>query len=304
MEFKDYYRTLGVEKDATDEDIKRAFRKLARQYHPDVNPNDKAAETRFKEINEAHEVLADPASRRKYDELGADWRRFADQPPPGRPGAGFRTMTRDDAEALFGGGGFSDFFQAFFTDGGQPARGRRSARRGHDLEAEVELTLEEAFAGTTRRLRVPRSSGDASVEVRVPAGVADGARVRAAGEGASGRGGAESGDLLLRVRVRPHQRFERRGADLHTRVAVPITTAVLGGEVPVPTLSGSTLRLRIPEMTRAGRVFRLRGHGMPSPGRPAERGDLYATVDIDIPAALSADARRHYEALRALGESS
>ncbi len=181
------------------------------------------------------------------------------------------------------------------------ARRSRSARarRGQDVETLADLTLEEAFTGTTRRVTLSRGGKDQTVEVRIPAGIKDGARIRAAGEGGHSTGGA-AGDLFLSVRVLPHPRFERRGQDLHTRAGVPVTTAVLGGEVTVPALSGSTLRLKIPEMTGAGRVFRLRGHGMPAVGKPAERGDLYVTVDIEIPSRLSPEERRHYEALQAL----
>ena len=328
MEFKDYYATLGVDKNTSDAEIKRAFRKLARKYHPDLNPGDKAAEAKFKEINEANEVLGDPDKRKKYDELGANWRMYEQAQRDGggypgysggpggwsvnfgggsRGGASYRTMTPEEMQELFGTDDpFSDFFHTFFggaSFGGadQAASGRTRTtrpRRGHDLESAIDLTLEEAFAGTTRRLLMSRDGKERTVDVRIPAGVKDGARVRAAGEGATGGSGGPSGDLFLTVRIRPHARFERRGQDLYTHVPVPVTTAVLGGEVNVPTLAGSTLRLKIPELTANNRVFRLRGHGMPAVGKPDERGDLYATVDVQLPSSLSEDDRRHYEALR------
>ena len=324
MEFKDYYATLGVDKNTSDAEIKRAFRKLARKYHPDLNPGDKAAEARFKEINEANEVLSDPDKRKKYDELGSNWRMYEqaqrDGGYPGGPGgwsvnfgggpgggASYRTMTPEEMQELFGTDDpFSDFFHTFFGGqsfggagraGGGRARATRP-RRGQDLESAIDLTLEEAFSGTTRRLVMSRDGKERTVDVRIPAGIKDGARVRAAGEGATGTSGGASGDLFLTVRLRPHARFERRGQDLHTRVPVPVTTAVLGGEVSVPTLAGSSLRLKIPELTANNRVFRLRGHGMPTVGKPDERGDLYATVDVQLPSSLSEDERRHYEALR------
>jgi DnaJ-class molecular chaperone len=320
MEFKDYYATLGLTKNATDAEIKRAYRKLARQHHPDLNPGDKKAEARFKEINEANEVLGDPEKRRKYDELGANWRAYEQAQPgagaqarSGWDGGGFtpggtryRTMTPEEMEEMFGGGDpFSDFFHTFF--GGQPtASGRARERasrpsRGHDLEQVVDLTLDEAFSGTTRRVVLARDGKERTIDVRIPAGVQDGARVRAAGEGASGARGGQAGDLYLHVRVLPHARFERRGHDLHLRLGVPVTTAVLGGELSVPTLT-APVRLKVPPHTAQGRVFRLRGHGMPIVGRQDERGDLYATVDISIPARVSDEERRHYEALRALAE--
>jgi DnaJ-class molecular chaperone len=324
--FKDYYATLGVPKTASEAEIKRAYRKLARKFHPDLNPGDKTAEARFKEINEANEVLGDPESRRKYDELGANWRQYeqAQREGGGAPfgagnpfaggfgggaggpgGATYRTMTPEEMQELFGGDDpFSDFFHTFF--GGAAAdprtRGRaRRATRGSDVDHSIELTLEEAFSGATRRLVMTRPDGsERTIDVKIPAGVKEGARVRAAGEGQAAPPGGTAGDLYLTVHLRPHPRFERRGQDLHTRVSVPLTTAVLGGEVPAPTLSGSTLRLKIPELTASGRVFRLRGHGMPSVGKPDERGDLYAVVDIEMPSTLSDEERRHYEALKAL----
>jgi DnaJ-class molecular chaperone len=317
VEFRDYYATLGVPKNASDADIKKAYRKLARKFHPDLNPGDKAAEARFKEINEAHEVLSDADKRRKYDELGANWRAYeqaerAGGAPEGWAGfqgtpggrTTYRTMTPEEMEQLFGTADpFSDFFHTFF--GGARQTGRASARaarprRGEDFESGLDLTLEDAFSGTTRRLAMKRDGMERTVDVRIPAGVKDGARVRVAGEGGAVQG-APSGDLYLVVRLLPHPRFERRGQDLHVKVPVPLTVAVLGGEVSVPTLAGTALRLRIPELTPAGRVFRLRGHGMPAVGKPAERGDLYATVEIEMPAQLTPEERRHYEALRDLG---
>ncbi len=326
MEFKDYYATLGVAKDASEADIKRAYRKLARQYHPDLNPGDKSAEARFKAVNEANEVLGDPDKRRKYDELGANWRAYDHAPPPGQgaggwtppfsgaPG-GYRTMTPEEMEELFGGQGgqdpFSDFFHTFFGGATQGRRtGGRAGRtprggRGMDVEHPIDLTLEEAFTGTSRRLVTTRDGKERAVEVRIPAGVKDGARVRAAGEGAAAPRGGRAGDLYLTVRILPHPRFERRGLVLHVSLDIPVTTAILGGEVDVPTLGGSSVRLRVPPLTDHGRLFRLKGHGMPAVGKPDERGDLYGRVAIRIPSHLTDEERRHYEALRALaGERS
>jgi DnaJ-class molecular chaperone len=317
VQFKDYYKALGVKKKATEDEIKRAYRKLARKHHPDLNPGDKAAEAKFKEINEANEVLGDPESRRKYDELGANWRDYESGGGPAADPSGWashfsggprgrrsRTMTPEEMRAHFGGEDpFSDFFHAFFggAGGGRPGAPPRPTR-GRDLEQHVELTLEEAFAGTTRRVAISSNGQSRTVEVRIPAGVKNAARVRASGEGLPSSTGGGSGDLYLAVRVRPHAEFERRGHDLHTRVPVPLTTLVLGGEVSVPKLGGGTLRLKVPELTPAGRVFRLRGHGMPIIGKNKERGDMYASVEIQLPEKLSDDQRKHYEALKTLEE--
>jgi DnaJ-class molecular chaperone len=324
MEFKDYYSTLGVAKTATEKEIKQAFRKLARKHHPDVNPGDKGAETKFKEINEAYEVLGDPDKRRKYDELGANWRQYeqagAGGPGGGAgpsgwnvqystgPGGGFRTMTPEEMREMFGDADpFSDFFHTFFggSMGEEPGRRERTARRrmarqGRDFEHEIDLALEDAYRGVTRRLSMQQDGQSRTVDVRIPPGVGDGSRVRVSGEGEAGTGGAPSGDLYLRIRLAPHPRFERKGKDLHVRVAVPLTTAVLGGEVDVATLDGKSLRLKIPATTPNGRVLRLKGHGMPAVGQPDVHGDLYATVDVQIPRDLTSEQRAHFEALREL----
>jgi curved DNA-binding protein len=317
MEFRDYYQTLGLAKTASAKEIKQAYRKLARKFHPDVNPGDKAAESKFKEINEAYEVLGDPEKRKKYDELGANWRQYeqAGQAPGGDvpwgagapAGAGFHTINEDELRDMLGGENpFSDFFQAFFG-GGTRAGGRRAraarttrSRAGRDIEEEIELSLEEAMRGAMRRLSIKQEGHTRTVDVRIPAGVSDGARVRVPGEGEHGASGGRAGDLYLRVRLRADARFERRGLDLHTQVSIPLTTAVLGGEAEVPTVGDRPLRLKVPPTTQNGQVFRLKGHGMPAVGKPGERGDLYATVSVTLPRQLTPEQRRHYEELAKL----
>jgi curved DNA-binding protein len=323
MEFRDYYQTLGVAKTASDKEIKQAYRKLARKFHPDVNPGDKAAESRFKEINEAYEVLGDADKRKKYDELGANWRYYEQAQQSGQAspfggawsdggagaggGGGYRTINEEELRDLFGGENpFSDFFNAFFGGGGRQEAGRRPrgrtsrTRAGRDVEEEIELTLEEAMRGTTRRLQIKQEGHTRTVDVRIPVGVGDASRVRVAGEGEQATGGARAGDLYLRIRIRPDARFERRGRDLHTSVMVPVTTAVLGGEAEVPTVGDRPLRLKIPPTTQNGQVFRLKGQGMPAVGKAAERGDLYATVTVSMPRQLTDEQRGHYEALAKL----
>jgi DnaJ-class molecular chaperone len=326
MDFKDYYATLGVAKTASEKEIKQAFRKLARKYHPDVNPGDKAAEARFKEINEANEVLGDPEKRKKYDELGANWRMYEQAQQSGRAGGanpfaqwgyspggggGFRTMTEEEVSEMFGGGDspFSDFFKTFFGGGdpGAERRGRTRAPRsakGRDVEHEIELDLEDALRGTVQRLGISHNGEHRNVEVRIPAGVTDGSRVRVSGEGERGSGSGASGDLYLRVRLRPHPKFDRKGRDLYTKVKVPVTTAVLGGEVDVETLAGKSLRLKIPAATQNGQTFRLRAHGLPTTSKDGQAGDLYATVDVALPQSITPEERRHYEALAALEKKS
>ena len=332
VEFKDYYATLGVAKGASDKELKQAYRKLARKHHPDVNPGDKSAESKFKEINEAYEVLGDPQKRKKYDELGANWRMYEQAERAGTPGAGspfgtggwtdfggggggqtYRTMTPEEMRNLFGDEDpFSDFFRTFFgggdvrEPGGRGARaGARTsrARQGHDVEQTIDLSLEDAYKGAMRRLSIHHDGHARTVDVRIPAGVGEGSRVRVAGEGGLGSAGAASGDLYLRVHIAPDSRFERKGQDLYVTVRVLVTTAVLGGEAEVPNLGGKPIRLRIPPRTQSGQIFRLKGHGMPVVGKPGQFGDLYATVELEVPRHLSAEELAHYEALEKLARS-
>src|SRR5919198_315074 len=302
MDFKDYYSTLGVAKTASDKEIKQAYRKLARKHHPDVNPGDKAAEAKFKEINEAYEVLGDPAKRKKYDELGANWRMYEQAAAQGGPGgaAGFDPSQFGGWNVHFGEGGGGG------ADRGRRARGGRgrTARAGRDVEHELELGLEDAYHGATRRLTLKHDGHSRTVDVRIPPGVGEGSRVRVAGEGEPGTGGAQSGDLYLRIHLTPHPQFERKGRDLHTHVSVPLTTAVLGGETDVKTLSGKPLRLKIPPTTQNGQVFRLKGHGMPPVGKTGEQGDLYATVDVQLPRELTPEQKKHFEELAKLEKGS
>ena len=310
MEFKDYYATLGVSKSASEKEIKQAFRKLARKYHPDVNPGDKSAETKFKEINEAYEVVGDLEKRKKYDELGSNWKMYEQSQQAGSGGQGsYRTMTPEEMQDLFGNEDpFSDFFHAFFSGGEPHVRGRAGragtrtprARQGRDVEHALDLSLEDAYRGATRRLSLQHDGGARTVDVRIPAGVGEGSRVRVSGEGEQGAGGGSSGDLYLRVHLTPDSRFERKGQDLYARVRVPVTTAVLGGEAEVPNLGGRPIRLRIPPGTQNGQIFRLKGKGMPLVGKPGEFGDLYATVEAELPRQLTPEERTHYEALAKL----
>jgi curved DNA-binding protein len=312
MEYKDYYKILGVSRDASEKEIKRAYRRLARQYHPDRNPGDKSAEERFKEVNEAHEVLANPDKRSKYDRLGAQWQqwqRMGRDPSDFDFGQWFsggqgRTHTEyADLEDLLGGAGpFSDFFQSIFGGmGGQP-RGRRGqprprTRRGQDYEQPVEITLEEAYHGTRRVLEVD----DHRLEVKIPPGVKTGSKVRMAGKGGPGLGGGPPGDIFLKVKVLPHKVFERKGSRLSCRVPVGLYTALLGGEVVVPTLAG-TVRLKIPPETQAGRSFRLRGKGMPDLRNPEQHGDLVAKVEVVLPVELSEREQELFRDLARLRE--
>jgi curved DNA-binding protein len=315
MEFQDYYAVLGVPKDATEKQIRTAYRKLARQHHPDVNPGNQEAEDRFKQINEAYEVLSDPDKRKKYDEVGSRWREYEqwqrtqgaaggarpfDWEGFGAQGPGgvryeYRTVDGEDLRDMFGDESpFSDFFESMFggARGAPPGRGGRGTRQprprpGADLEQPVEVSLADAYRGTTLQLELRADGKTRRLEVRIPAGVRTGSRVRVAGQGGPGQGGAPSGDIYLVVTVAPDPRFERRGDDLHTEVRAPLESLLLGGEARVPTPDGRTLALSIPPGTQDGRVFRLRGQGMPRLGAANVRGDLHAAVHAQLPERLT-----------------
>jgi len=319
MAKKDYYAILGVKRGASDKEIRQAYRRLARKYHPDVNAGDKAAEGKFKEINAAYEVLSDAKKRRKYDLYGDQWQ-YADQFEQARRQGGPR-WSWSGRGVPFGGLDLDGFGDLGDLLGGLFKGTRTRSGRGEDVQHMAEVTLAEAYQGTTRVLNMqaeePCSTCGGSgrlvgavchvcqgsgvsmrsrrLEVKIPPGVSDGSRVRVAGEGRPGRGGAR-GDLYLVISVRPHERFSRRGDDLHTEVEVPLLDAVLGGEVTVPTLKGKAM-LKIPPLTQNGRVFRLAGLGMSHLGSSA-KGDLYAKVEVILPAELSPEERELFEKLK------
>lgn len=311
VQYKDYYQTLGVTKSASQDDVRKAFRKLARQYHPDVAKDKKAAESKFKEINEAYEVLGDAEKRKQYDELGPDWQNRMRRAPggggaPGGMGGGFNT-------GEFGGTGFSDFFEQFFGGraSGKPGRGRGAgghgffggeepAARGGDIEADLLVTLEEALHGTKKKISFRRqdTSKVETYEVKIPKGVREGQKIRLAGQGATGSSKELSGDLYLRVRFAQHPDYRVEGDDLIHELEMPAWQAVLGTEVQVPTPDGS-VRLKIAPGTQAGQKLRLRGRGMPIGAE--KRGDFYVQVEIALPKEISDEARVHWEALAKLG---
>jgi curved DNA-binding protein len=288
----DYYATLGISQNAGQDEIKKAFRKLARQYHPDVNKDDPEAEAKFKAINEAHEVLTDPEKRALYDRYGVNWRQVAN-------GQGQTYTQTVDPEAFRNFNDiFADLFGASFG-GHYPGGGRGPAFAGQDVEYTVELTLDEALHGTTRTLRW---DGGRTVEARIPPGVRDGSRVRLQGQGEPGYNGGPAGDLYLVVQMQPDARFERQGDDLKVTLPVDLYTALLGGSVSVTGLD-KTVNLNIPEGTANGRVFRLKGMGMPNLKNPSQRGNLLVRVEVQLPEKLSGKEKALFRQLRELRET-
>jgi curved DNA-binding protein len=291
----DYYKILGVDKNADEKEIKKAYRKLARQYHPDMNPGDANSEKKFKEINEAYEVLSDADKRAKYDQFGPNFQQW--QRTGGQPGAGgfnWGDFTGGSYQYDQSGPDFSDFFSSIFG-GGRTRDTYKQPIRGRDLEQPIEITLEEAFKGTERVL----NRGGKKRTIRIPPGARDGTRVRVAGEGEPGYAGGTQGDLYLIVTVKPHPSFERQEDDLYTDLKVNLYTAVLGGEVYVPTLAGD-VKLRVPAGTQSGKAIRIAGRGMPRLRQPDEKGDLYARVLIQVPTNLTADERLLFEQLASM----
>ena len=303
MAKRDFYEVLGVSRSASAKEIRQAFRKLARKHHPDVS-KDKGAEAKFKEVNEAYEVLSDPENRKKYDQYGDDWK-HADKIAAAQAAGGFGGNGgwppgggRAGGEDPFAGFDLGDLFG---QQGGRGGRGRRAqafSMPGQDLEQPVEVTLDESFQGTARTVQVQGQRGTKRLEVKIPAGVRTGSRIRVAGEGGPGTGSGPKGDLWLAVSVLPHALFERDGNDLKVEVPVTLLDAVLGGEIEVPTLTGGKLALKIPPETQNGRVFRLRGQGMPA--LEGGRGDLLAKVRVVLPTNLSTEEKALFERLKAL----
>lgn len=293
MEYKDYYKILGLKKGADEQEIKKAYRKLARQYHPDMNPGDKAAEAKFKDINEANEVLSDPEKRQMYDRFGSQWKQY--QQAQGGP-AGGQNISPEDLERIFGrgfgsgnggGSGFSSFFEALFGNGG--GFSGFSSAPAAPIEQELEITLEEAFQGTSRVLS--RQDGS-TFEAKIPAGVKTGSKIKLK-NALSGR------DVFLMIKVKPHPQFEREGDDLKVKVAVDLYTALLGGLSEVSSLDRKG-QITIPAGAQNGQTIRLRGMGMPKVGKKEERGDLYAKIEVQLPQNLTAEEKELFEKLRSL----
>ena len=292
MQFKDYYAVLGVEKTATKDEIRKAFRKLARQHHPDVAKDKKTAEAKFKELNEANEVLSDPEKRKKYDELGADWNSPGRHgPPPGAHHGGGMDFGGGN------GGAFSDFFEAFFGGGGgkrrKPGFGA-FAQRGSDVELELPVTIEEVLHGGRKAFNLERGVRAETVTVNIPRGVRAGQKIRLAGQGGEGIGGGERGDLYLLMKLAPHVDYRTDGFDLIRPVLIPVWSAVLGGDVEVPTPDGA-VKMKIPAGTQPGQKFRLKGRGLPS-GKDT-RGDLFAEAKVLLPTSLGEKERALWEQL-------
>jgi len=319
MDYKDYYSILGVSKQATQEEIKKVFRKLARKYHPDVNPGDAAATEKFKEISEAYEVLSDPEKRQKYNEFGSQWQHYAQsggrpedfnwsqwQAGPGATSS-YRTVTPEEFAEIFGGQGhFSNFFETLFGGAARPHPGaeyaepefhyRSRPRRGRDVEYNLAVTLDEAFHGGSRILEWETGR---KIEAKIPPGVKSGSRLKLKGQGEPGRDGGEAGDLFLNIEIQPNDRFQRDGDNLRLQLPVDLFTLLLGDKVNVAALDRS-VKLDIPPQTANGRVFRLKGLGMPHLKDPGKRGDLLVTVGTVLPEHLSDQEKELIEQWRAL----
>ena len=314
MQYRDYYQTLGVKKDASQDEIKKAYRKLARKYHPDVNPDDPNAEEKFKDINEAYQVLSDEEKRSKYDRFGSQWKQYkqtggrtedfdwSQWASRGQPGGGYRSVSQEEFEQMFGGGlgGFSDFFSTLFGGmaGARPsqrtARGTRTQaiQRGQDIEHSVQISLEEAFNGTTRLLTFEDGR---RIEASIPPGVKTGSKIRLSGQGGDGPRG--SGDLYLKIKVASDPKFSRDGDDLKIDQPVDLFTALLGGELEVSTID-KAVKLTVPPESDSGKIFRLKGLGMPKLNNPEKHGDLFVTLQIQVPKKITAEQKKKFKELQ------
>ena len=294
MDFKDYYKILGVDKNATKDDIKKVFRRLAKKYHPDKNPGDKASEEKFKEISEANEVLSDPEKRKKYDQLGSNWKQY--QNAGTEPNSRYRNYQSGNQgegaafsgniDELFGNvGGFSDFFESFFggrTSGTSDNRQFRS-RKGKDYEASLSISLEDAHNGAEKEFILDGKK----IRIKITPGIEQGKKLRLKHQGSDGVSGGEKGDLYITIKIESHSRFERNGNDLYCNMDVDLYTAILGGKKPLRTLDGKTINVNIPPETESGASFRIKEMGMNNPNNPNLRGDLFVKINVKIPKHLS-----------------
>lgn len=310
MEYKDYYKVLGVNKAATQEEIKKSYRKLAVKYHPDKNKGDKAKEEKFKEITEAYEVLKDPQKRKQYDELGVNWKQYQqgnNGGGPGNPYAGrgqTRTEFDGDFSDLFGdGGGFSDFFESFFGQGASgQARGGRSASgfQGQDIQASVTISLDDAYEGGVRLINL----NGKRLRLKLKPGIEHNQTLKIKGKGQTGIHGGPAGDLYLTVEINPHARFERKGNDLHMSLPIDMYTATLGGKVSIQTMKGSKINVTIPKGTDSGKTLRLKDLGMPSYDRPDQFGNLFVQIKVTTPKGLSKEEEELLLKLQSMRSSS
>ena len=307
VDYKDYYNVLGVSKGATADEIKKGYRKLARKYHPDANLDNPAAEEKFKEIGEAYEVLKDPQKRQRYDQLGANWKQYANA---GRPGGGQSYSYDFGGGRGFNfenmGGGFSDFFEMFFgSSANQGSSGfdfgsnfggdgaRTSLRKGQDLQSTIEINLREAYAGTQRSIRLQKENKARKVNVKIPKGIKNGGKIRLAGEGGPGSGGGPNGDLYLTVNVSKHNIFERKDNDLYIEVPVTIKEAYFGGKIDIPTFDGK-VDMKLPKRIQSGRTLRLKGKGMPGL-KGGSNGNLYVKTRIVFPEKMNSKQKKQFE---------
>ncbi len=310
MEYKDYYSILGVSKSATTDEIRKAYRKLATKYHPDKNPDDKNAEAKFKEINEAKQVLSDPDKRKLYDKFGADWKHYKDTGEKGdfdwskyarhdgNTGHTYYYQSSGNFDDIFGSEGFSDFFQTLF---GRDFRGSQAAypraKRGTDLNTEITISLEEAFRGTSRIFEVQNQK----IKLNIRPGIVNNQKLRLAGKGVPGQNGRPAGDLYINVKISPHPRFSREAKNLYQDLPVDIYTAILGGKVEVHTLGGQ-IKVNIPRGTQNGKLLRLSGQGFPSENSRS-KGDLFLRVQLQIPETLSSEEYELFKKLQKMRKS-
>lgn len=298
MKYRDYYKILGLSKNATKDEIKKAYRSLARKYHPDINPNDKKATKIFADINEANEVLSSDEKRKKYDALGSDWQEYQNAGPQGTTqqqgfdwsqygqgtGSQSYTVTEDDLNNMFGGGGFSEFFQNFFSSsqGKSGGASNKFARKGMDYQAELELKLEEAYNKTIKTITI----NDKNLKITLEPGIRDGQIIRLKGQGGLGVNGGANGDLFITLNIKPHPVYEREGDDLIMELGVSVYKALLGGEKTIKLLSGS-IKIKIAPETRSGTTLRVKGKGFPVYRKKDEYGDLYIKLVLDLPTKLT-----------------